>query len=91
MMALPLLLLELTANRAFGGTGLQGRGLGFMFLRHLRRTRVLMHVVDAADVDPVTDYWTVSAFLLPFTPASCMMRSVSQPNVTRIHSGFDSL
>eukprot|EP00951_Prasinocladus_malaysianus_P018974 scaffold153036_cov41-Prasinocladus_malaysianus.AAC.2 len=38
----------------------EGRGLGFMFLRHLRRTRVLMHVVDAADADPVTDYFTVS-------------------------------
>lgn len=26
----------------------QGRGLGRMFLRHLRRTRVILHVVDAA-------------------------------------------
>jgi GTPase involved in cell partitioning and DNA repair len=25
-----------------------GRGLGRMFLRHLRRTRALLHVVDAA-------------------------------------------
>jgi GTPase involved in cell partitioning and DNA repair len=31
-----------------------------MFLRHLRRTRMLMHVIDAADQDPVTDYFTVS-------------------------------
>ena len=27
---------------------LQGRGLGRMFLRHLRRTRFILHVVDAA-------------------------------------------
>ena len=26
----------------------QGRGLGRAFLRHLRRTQVLLHVVDAA-------------------------------------------
>lgn len=26
----------------------QGRGLGRMFLRHLRRTRIILHVVDAA-------------------------------------------
>ena len=26
----------------------QGRGLGRMFLRHLRRTRAILHVVDAA-------------------------------------------
>lgn len=27
-----------------------------MFLRHLRRTRVLIHVVDASTPDPVDDY-----------------------------------
>jgi len=27
-----------------------------MFLRHLRRTRVLIHVVDASTTDPVDDY-----------------------------------
>lgn len=53
------------AGRVVGGAlkwlaaMVQGRGLGFMFLRHLRRTRVLMHVVDAAEVDPVADYRTV--------------------------------
>jgi GTP-binding protein len=37
----------------------QGRGLGRMFLRHLRRTRVLLHVVDASAAAPATDYWAV--------------------------------
>jgi Obg family GTPase CgtA len=37
----------------------QGRGLGRVFLRHLRRTRVLLHVVDAAAADPATDYLAV--------------------------------
>jgi len=37
----------------------QGKGLGRMFLRHLRRTRVLLHVVDASAQDPATDYWAV--------------------------------
>jgi GTPase involved in cell partitioning and DNA repair len=27
-----------------------------MFLRHLRRTSVLLHVVDAAAMDPAADY-----------------------------------
>lgn len=35
------------------------QGLGRNFLRHLRRTRVLVHVVDAAAEDPVNDYRTV--------------------------------
>ncbi len=37
-----------------------GRGLGRMFLRHLRRTRMLMHVVDCSMADPATDYYVVS-------------------------------
>lgn len=35
------------------------QGLGRNFLRHLRRTRLLVHVVDAASEDPVKDYRTV--------------------------------
>jgi ribosome-binding ATPase YchF (GTP1/OBG family) len=37
----------------------EGKGLGRMFLRHLRRTRALMHVVDASAEDPATDYYAV--------------------------------
>mmetsp|Transcript_9221 Transcript_9221/g.23358 ORF Transcript_9221/g.23358 Transcript_9221/m.23358 type:complete len:511 (-) Transcript_9221:168-1700(-) len=46
----------------------EGRGLGFMFLRHLRRTRMLMHVIDASDQDPVTDYFTVREELRMYNP-----------------------
>ena len=37
----------------------KGKGLGRMFLRHLRRTTALLHVVDAAATDPATDYYAV--------------------------------
>lgn len=37
----------------------QGKGLGRMFLRHLRRTRALLHVVDGSAPDPATDYYAV--------------------------------
>jgi GTPase len=33
----------------------EGAGLGHRFLRHLSRTRLLLHVVDAAPVDPGVD------------------------------------
>jgi GTP-binding protein len=33
----------------------EGAGLGHQFLRHLQRTRLLLHVVDFAPVDPATD------------------------------------
>lgn len=41
----------------------RGAGLGHEFLRHVERTRVLVHVVDAAGTegrDPVEDYRTVN-------------------------------
>ncbi len=34
----------------------EGYGLGFEFLKHVRRCRVLLHVVDCTSPDPVTDY-----------------------------------
>ncbi len=34
----------------------EGYGLGFEFLKHVRRCRVLLHVVDCSSIDPVTDY-----------------------------------
>ncbi|KAL9330479.1 hypothetical protein ACSQ67_000089 [Phaseolus vulgaris] len=46
-----------------------GKGLGRNFLRHLRRTRLLVHVVDAATESPVNDYRTVREELRMYNPA----------------------
>lgn len=45
-----------------------GKGLGRNFLRHLRRTRMLVHIVDAAAEDPVYDYRTVKEELRMYNP-----------------------
>ncbi len=37
----------------------EGVGLGHQFLRHVERTRVLVHLIDAGAADPVADYETV--------------------------------
>jgi GTP-binding protein len=34
----------------------EGYGLGFEFLKHVRRCRVLVHLVDCTSPDPVTDF-----------------------------------
>ncbi|WP_071517192.1 GTPase ObgE [Geitlerinema sp. PCC 9228] len=40
-----------------------GVGLGYDFLRHIERTRLLVHVVDVMAFDPVADYRTIQAEL----------------------------
>lgn len=49
----------------------QGVGLGFEFLRHIERTRLLVHVVDAAGVDwrdPLDDFHQINAELQQYHP-----------------------
>lgn len=49
----------------------RGAGLGFDFLRHVERTRLLVHVVDAAGVDgrdPVADYHMINEELRLYQP-----------------------
>ncbi len=45
-----------------------GVGLGHDFLRHVERTRVLIHLIDGADPDPVTAYHTIQHELLAYSP-----------------------
>lgn len=51
----------------------EGAGLGIRFLKHLARTRVLLHLVDIAPLDPaadvVKDIKSIAAELKKFSPA----------------------
>lgn len=51
----------------------EGAGLGHQFLRHLARTRLLLHIVDAAPLDeaadPIRDARAIAAELKKFDPA----------------------
>ncbi len=50
----------------------KGTGLGIRFLRHVERTRVLVHLVDVAAVDPddpLKDFHTINRELREYSPA----------------------
>ena len=51
----------------------EGAGLGIRFLKHLDRTRLLLHVIDACpqspEQDPVADFGAVEAELESYSPA----------------------
>ena len=46
----------------------QGAGLGHDFLRHVQRTRVLIHLLDGLSEDPLADYSQINSELSLFDP-----------------------
>ena len=46
----------------------EGYGLGFEFLKHIRRCRVLLHVIDCSSPDPVTDYELIEGEVRAYDP-----------------------
>ncbi len=49
----------------------QGRGLGDKFLRHIERTKILVHLIDMAGIDgrdPVDDYRAINKELAAYSP-----------------------
>ena len=47
----------------------QGIGLGHEFLRHVQRTRVLIHLLDGTAEDPLLDFAQINSELALFDPA----------------------
>jgi GTP-binding protein len=45
-----------------------GVGLGFEFLRHVQRTRVLIHVLDGLSEDPIGDFNQINSEMALFDP-----------------------
>ena len=46
----------------------QGAGLGHDFLRHVQRTRVLIHLLDGLSADPLADFSQINTELALFDP-----------------------
>jgi len=61
----------------------EGVGLGFEFLRHIERTRVIIHIVDAAGTegrDPVKDVYAINKELENYNPALAKLPQVIAAN-----------
>lgn len=45
-----------------------GKGLGLQFLRHVARTRVLVHLIDGSSIEPVNDMVKINTELMLYDP-----------------------
>ncbi len=45
----------------------QGKGLGHKFLKHIERTKVLLHLIDCSSADPLKDYKMINTELKEFS------------------------
>ena len=60
-----------------------GAGLGTEFLRHIERTRMLVHVVDVSGVegrDPYEDYLKINAELKAYSPVLAKLKQIVVAN-----------
>lgn len=72
----------------------EGVGLGYEFLRHIERTKLLIHVVDIAGVDgrdPVKDFDTINAELREYNPKLAERPQVVAANKTDLPDGEENL
>lgn len=63
----------------------EGVGLGFEFLRHIERTKVIIHMVDAAGSegrDPIEDIYTINKELESYNPEIAVRPQVIAANKT---------
>ena len=65
----------------------QGVGLGHDFLRHVQRTRVLVHLLDGLSADPLADFAQINSELALFDPGLAKkpmlvaLNKIDQPEV----------
>jgi GTPase len=65
----------------------EGAGLGHDFLRHIQRTRVLIHMIDGQSEDPLADFSQINSELSLFDtklgkkPQIVVLNKIDQPDV----------
>ncbi len=72
----------------------EGAGLGHDFLRHIERTRMLVHVVDASGSelrDPLEDFHKINEELARFSPALSKLPQIVAANKTDIPGAEENI
>ena len=72
----------------------QGLGLGHDFLRHVQRTRVLIHLLDGMAEDPIADYAQTNAELALFDPdlgAKAQILALNKMDMPEVQEKWDEL
>ena len=73
----------------------EGAGLGHEFLRHIERTKVLLHVVDAASVegrDPIEDVHAIMDELSAYNPELLKLpQAIAANKLDAVYEGADPL
>jgi GTP-binding protein len=65
----------------------EGKGLGHEFLRHIQRTRVLIHLLDGLSPDPLADFAAINGELVAFghglteKPQIVVLNKMDEPTV----------
>ncbi len=72
-----------------------GVGLGIKFLRHVERTKLLLHVIDVSgleDRDPVEDYFTINLEMRKFSEKLAIKKQIVVANkIDVMEEGSDNL
>jgi GTP-binding protein len=71
----------------------EGVGLGHKFLRHVERTRLLVHVVDVASIegrDPIKDFEIINEELQKYNPVLASKQQIVAANKTDIPGAMDN-
>ena len=72
----------------------EGAGLGHDFLRHIERTRLLVHVIDVSGSegrDPVDDYFKIKGELTRYSPRLGELKQVVAANKMDVTGAQDNL
>jgi GTP-binding protein len=72
----------------------RGVGLGDKFLKHIERTKLLIHIIDAAGVDgrkPIDDYYSINKELSAYSPKLATLPQIVALNKMDIPEAKENL